>query len=145
VPFGVSPAAFARSVPVPGVGFQIYAWRRDRSTHVEVRTSARVVHPTGEHVVFIEMINHSQHDVAITHISLKPQREGDPFLYIPRPFPTEEPIPLVIAPRRSKAVWVPRETLADELELDQAVEARVSTDDALNFDSDPVVLDRPPS
>jgi hypothetical protein len=42
-------------------------------------------------------------------------------------------------------VWVLRETLVDALDLAQPVQARVSTDDALNFDSEPVVLDRPPS
>jgi hypothetical protein len=138
-------AGVALVVSALSAGFQIYAWRRDRSTRVEVRVSARFVHPTGEHVVFIELINRSAHEVAITHLSFMPQRPGDPFLYIPRPFPEEEPIPIVIAPRRSKGLWVLRETLGEGLDLDQPVRVRVSTGDALNFDSEPVLLEKPPS
>ena len=138
-------AGLALVVAALSAGFQIYAWRRDRSTRVEVRVSARFVHPTGDHVIYIELINHSNHDVAVTHISFNPQRPDGGFLYIPRPFPVEQPIPIVMPPRRSKAEWVLRETLADKLDLDKPVQALVSTDDGLDFDSKPVVLDKPPT
>jgi hypothetical protein len=138
-------ASVALLVSVVSAGFQIYAWRRDRSTRPDVRVSARFVHPSGEHVVYIELVNHSNHEVAVTHVSFMPQKPGDNFLYIPRPLPVEEPIPIVIPPRRSKAVWVLRETLAEKLDLDQPVRAHVSTDDRLDFDSPATLLDRPPT
>ncbi len=110
-------------------------WRRTIQTRVEVKMRAMMLHdPSGPDrpVVIIEMINHSQHQVAVTHVSFQ-RSDTDEYLFIPRPLPVTEPMPIVIAPRRAKSVWVEEPTLG--VLAHEPLRAHVSTEDGHSFRS----------
>jgi hypothetical protein len=147
-PVSVSIAGYAAVVATVGIGFQVFSWRRNTQTRLKVKLSRRELMTPGdpappEKVALIEMVNYSNHEVAITHVGFKPQRKGDPHLFIPRPLPETEPVPIVIPPRRSKNVWVTIDMLEEKANLTKPLQARIGTDDDHDFDSKPAVLEPP--
>src|SRR4051794_40211279 len=147
-PVSISIAGYAAVVATVGIGFQWFSWRRNTQTRVTVKLSRRQILTPGEptppdsdDIALIDMVNHSGHEVAVTHVSFKPQRKGDPFLFIPRPLPETQPTPIIIPARRSKAVWVTIAMLEEKADLTKPIQARISTDDDHDFDSKPGVLD----
>jgi hypothetical protein len=96
--------------------------------------------PEPEDVVMVTMTNHSQHPVKVTHVSFSSNTKGR-WLLIPRPYPVHEPLPIAIESRDSKVVWTHPHVLADALDLEGKVRARVSTSDGKTFTSRRAYLD----
>ena len=118
-------------------------WRLTHGTRVTVSLRAAELHgwelqapPAPVRIVLVRMTNHSSHRVAITHLHL--QRKSGSYLSIPRPQPIEEPLPVLIEPRRSKDLWVTADAMKAHLE--EPLRAYVSTDDANDFYSKWVVV-----
>jgi hypothetical protein len=145
-PVSVSIAGYAAVVATASVVFQIFSWRRNTQTRIEVKLGPRELITPGalatppERVILIDMVNHSGHEVAVTHLGFKPQTPGGDHLWIPRPLPTSQPLPIVILPRRSVAVWVTPDALEDHVNMTEPIQARISTDDGKSFDSKQVIL-----
>jgi hypothetical protein len=122
-----------------------FTWRRTIQTRVVVKMRPMMLHdPDGpdKAIVIVEMINHSQHEIAVTHVSFQ-RGDTDDYLFIPRPFPVTEPIPIVIGPRRAKNVWVEDTTLSGSAYGDvrrESLRAHVATEDGRTFLSSPVVI-----
>jgi hypothetical protein len=115
-------------------------WRIGMRTSLSVRAALMVLHESGgcdQRVVTINMINNSHHEVAVTHVGFK-RKGSNQHLFIPRPLPVEEPVPIIIPARRAKTVWVPEEVLADH--ANEKLRAQISTDDGHDFTAKPIVL-----
>jgi hypothetical protein len=133
-------AIIATGLGIVNAGFSGYQWRTTNRTHVKVTMQPLVLfvfEGPDQKIVHVKMVNQSRHEVAITHVSF--HRHGmDQHLVISRPLPVEEPLPIIIAPRRSKAVYVLESTL--EAHRHERLRAVVSTDDDHDFRSKWVVL-----
>jgi hypothetical protein len=122
-------AAYAAGLSTLTAVVGYLTWRHNTQTRVDVRSRLMTLHTPGgsdEHIVTIEMINRSPHEVAVTHVGFR-RGSGENHLFIPRPYPSEGPLPIVIAPKRAKWVRVQEDTLMSH--ADETLRPHVSTDD----------------
>ncbi len=91
---------------VASLGWQIYSWRRDRSTNVEVQLSYGVIGlPTGaQEAVIITAINHSRHPIRINSAGLELQ-DGSRNWTIKPSIPNGASLPGTIDPNDSATTW----------------------------------------
>lgn len=129
----------ALALGVLNAAFAAYQWRRSIGTRVNLTMAPMILAGSGpaESVVVVKMVNVSQHEVAVSHLSFK-QEDSDVAMLVARPLPVHEPLPILISPHRSKTVWVPEKTL--EQHKHDRLRAHISTEDDHDFYSEWVVL-----
>jgi hypothetical protein len=104
--YGAIVGSLSFPLALAAFGWQVYSWRRDRSTRVEVKLSnAFVGLPTGpEQAVVITAINHSRHPIRVNSAGLELQ-DGSGNWSIKPYAPNGAGIPGVIQPNDSADSW----------------------------------------
>ncbi|MGE5336000.1 MAG: hypothetical protein ACM3JL_01085 [Nitrososphaerota archaeon] len=136
-------AGYAALVGTFALAFQTISWLRSWSTRVEVRLGRYELHTPNvgsESVVLFHLVNHSSHEVKVTHVGFARQRRKGPAFVITRPWPVEQPLPIPIPPRDSRDVWTKPDQLPEGLNRDKKVRALISTSDGKSFKSKPVAV-----
>jgi hypothetical protein len=134
-------AIYGALVGTAAFGWQIYSWRRDRSTNVEVRLSQGVLTPSMKEAVFIEAINHSNHPIRINTAGLVLQdRSGD--WAVSQEFAQGGlGLPGVVAPNDSGQTWWSMgEVEQARFDLHKPIVARVVAGKGMRFHSKPTTL-----
>ena len=135
-------AGYAALVGTVAFVFQVISWARTWSTRVEVKVGPFELATPGvgsEPVVLFRMINHSGHEVKITHVGFAPQKRKGPGFLIMRPWPLEMPTPFPIAPRDSQVVWTKPDLVPEGIDLDRKIRALITTSDGKTFKSKKVL------
>jgi hypothetical protein len=119
-----------------GTGWEVYKWRRDRGTYIEVRTSLGIT--GGPVLLIINVKNKSQHQVRVPEVGFKMQDESQNNMVITHPDLGE--LPLVVAPNDSGMIAVNERQADGRLDLYKPAIAyvRLSTDEY--FYSKPTTL-----
>ena len=141
----VAIAAYGAIVGSVALILQGVAWWASWRTHVRLRIGRYQVANLGqatEAVILFEMINLSAHQIKVTHVSICPERRGEPFLFIPRPLPTSQILPIEIGSRDNATVWMPVTELEKHRNLHKKVRAQLSTSDGKTFRSKRTRLDK---
>ena len=104
--YGAIVATFAILLSLASLGWQIYSWRRDRSTNVEVKLTYGVVGvgPQLAGAVIITAINHSRHPIRINSAGLELQ-DGSGNWTIKPSIPNGAGLPGVVSPNDSADTW----------------------------------------
>lgn len=84
-------------------------------------------------VVFIGIVNQSSHSVKVTSLTLE-DKHGRSFV-CPRPFPVQERLPLDVAARDNKLLWLNRDDDGWGADLSGPIRVRLGTSDDRRFRS----------
>jgi len=139
----VAIAGYAALVGTLALAFQAISWLRSWSTRLEVKLGRYELHTPNvgsEPVILFHLVNHSSHEVKVTHVGFAPQRRKGPAFVITRPWPVEQPLPIPIPPRDSRDVWTKPDQLPKGLDQERKVRALISTPDGKSFKSKPVAV-----
>lgn len=127
---------------VVSLGWQIYSWRRERSTNIEVKVSNAILNlPAGpSEAVLITAINRSRHPIRINSAGLELQ-DGSGHWSIKPVIPNGAGVPGVIPPDDSADTWwFVEEVEQAKFDLYKPLVARVSAGNGMRFRSKPVTL-----
>ncbi len=89
-----------------------------------------------EPIILFRLLNHSGHEVKVTHVSLEPVRRRGPHLFFPHPLPLPMAGPFSIPAQDSVTVYIKPDVVADA-EHDPAWRTRgtITTSDGRTFRS----------
>jgi hypothetical protein len=138
-------AIYAGVVATIGVGWQVYSWRRDRTTRLRVELEPGAVENIGggwRPVAAITLVNKSQHASRVTQVGFEPQ-SGRGILAV---FPSQliagaGSIPATIEPHDSTTVMLPIELLeGSEVDTHRPLVAWARAGDGTRARSRPATL-----
>jgi hypothetical protein len=124
-------AMYAALVATAALALQLVSEWRSWATRVEVSVSRmKLARPDAapEPVILFRLINHSGHQVKVTHLSMDPVRRGGQHTLFPQPLPLAQAGPFTIPPRDAVTVYQPPNLGADA-DLDHKTRAAVATSD----------------
>jgi hypothetical protein len=131
-------AGYAAVVATAALVVQLVSWLSSWRTRVEVKLGRYELHTPSvgsEPVVLFRLVNHSSHEVKVTHVGFAPQKRRGTAFVITRPWPLEQSLPIPIPPRDSRDVWIKPNDLPEGLERDRKVRALIGTSDGKSFKS----------